>query len=315
MTTLTTTTQPASVSALKQVIIRHPLVAYFGLAFAGTWGVQLPMLLSRDGLGLLPHTVPMLPFMLLFLLSTYAGPALAAFVITATESGRTGVRAFLCRFVRWRVGLRWWLLVLGGYPLLHVLAATVFMGTAPLQAVATKWPLFFTSYLPTLLLIQGTTQWAEEPGWRGFALPRLQARFGPVPGSLLLGLLHGLWHLPVFTYIGGPVPLGPFDLPTFALNTALIALMTIVWTWVYNNTGGSILLAVLLHSSFNASGPLIEKLIPAYPDAAGYLLQIAYVVISLLLIIVTKGRLGYRAHIGSSEPAVSAKGDTSSMSA
>ncbi len=170
MTTLTTTTQPASVSALKQVIIRHPLVAYFGLAFAGTWGVQLPMLLSRDGLGLLPHTVPMLPFMLLFLLSTYAGPALAAFVITATESGRTGVRAFLCRFVRWRVGLRWWLLVLGGYPLLHVLAATVFMGTAPLQAVATKWPLFFTSYLPTLLLIQGTPP-SGRKSRAGAALP------------------------------------------------------------------------------------------------------------------------------------------------
>src|SRR3712207_4392162 len=98
----TTTIQPASPSSLKQLIIRHPLVAYFVLAFAGFWGVQLPMVLSQDGVGLLPYTVPLLPFMLLFLLSTYAGPLLAAFVVTATESGRAGVRDCLRRCVRWR---------------------------------------------------------------------------------------------------------------------------------------------------------------------------------------------------------------------
>jgi membrane protease YdiL (CAAX protease family) len=293
MTVITTPTQPAAAWSLKQRISRHPLVAYFTLAFAGFWIIQLPMLLSQDGLGLLPYTVPMLPFMLLFLLSTYAGPLLAAFVVTATERGRAGVRDFLRRCVRWRVGFRWWFLVLLGYPLLYVLAATVFMGAAPLEAVVAKWSLFFTSYLPTLVVYQGLTQWAEEPGWRGFALPRLEARFGPVPGSLLLGLLHGLWHLPVFTYTGGPVPLGPFDLATFALNTVLIAMMTITWSWVYNNTG-SILLAVLLHSSFNASGSFIGEIIPAYPHEATILVSGAFVVISLLLVIATRGQLSYR---------------------
>jgi membrane protease YdiL (CAAX protease family) len=294
MTAITTTPQPASTSLLKQVIIHHPLLAYFVLAFAGFWGLQLPMLLSRDGLGLLPYTMPMLPAMLLFVLSTYAGPALAAFVVTATESGRAGVRDFLRRYIRWRVGLRWYLVVLLGYPIVYVLAATIFMGVAPLQAVAARWPLIFTSYLPSLLLFQGITQWAEEPGWRGFALPRLQERFGPVPGSLILGLLHGLWHLPVFVYTGGPVPLGPFDPSMFALNTALIASVTISWSWVYNNTGGSILLAVLLHSSFNASGSLIGQLIPAFPYEATLLLNGAFVVIALLLVFVTRGRLSYR---------------------
>ena len=290
-----TTTQPPSASSLKQAIIRHPLVAYFVLAFAGFWGVQLPMLLSRDGLGLLPYTVPMLPAIVLFLLSTYAGPALAAFVVTATESGRAGVRDFLRRFVHSRVGLRWYFVVLLGYPILYVVAATVFMGTAALEAVAARWTLLFTSYLPTLLLIQGSTQWAEEPGRRGFALPRLQERFGPVPGSLILGLLHGLWHLPVFVYTGGPVPLGPFDLSTFAVYTLLLGTMTtITWTWVYNNTGGSILLAVLLHSASNATSPLMAKLIPAYPDEALSVVYVATVAIPLLLIIATRGRLSYR---------------------
>ncbi len=289
-----TTTQPASAASLKQVVIRHPLVAYFVLAFAGFWGLQLPMLLSQAGFGLLPYTVPLVPFALLALLSTWAGPALAAFVVTATESGRSGVRAFLRRYVQWRVGLRWYLLVLLGYLILYILAGTVFIGVAALQAVAARWTLLFTSYLPSLLLFQGSIQWAEEPGWRGFALPRLEERFGPAPGSLILGLLHGLWHLPIFVYTGGPVPLGPFDLATFALNTALIAMMTINWTWVYNNTGGSILVAVLLHSAFNASQSFIVELIPAYPEAGTRLVNVAFVVIALVLVIVTRGRLSYR---------------------
>jgi hypothetical protein len=77
------------------MIYRHLLVAYFALAFAGAWGVQFPLLLSQDGLGLLPYTLPMLPAMLLFLLSVWASLALAAFAVTATESGRAGVRTFL----------------------------------------------------------------------------------------------------------------------------------------------------------------------------------------------------------------------------
>ena len=81
--------------------------------------------------GLLPYTLPMVPAMLLFILSVWTGPALAALVVTATESGREGVRAFLRRYVHRRVGLRWYLVVLLGFPLLYLLAAAVFMGAAP----------------------------------------------------------------------------------------------------------------------------------------------------------------------------------------
>ena len=286
--------EPTCRTGRRSFLARHPLVAYFVLAFAGFWGLQLPLVLSQDGFGLLPYSVPEVPAVLLFVVSVYAGPALAAVVVTAAERGRAGLRAFFRRFIQWRAGLRWYLVVLLGYPLLYLLAAVLVQGAPPLEAVAARWTLLFTAYLPALLLNQGITQWGEEPGWRGFALPRLQALLGPVPGSLLLGLLHALWHLPVYIYRGGPVALGPFDATEFAVFVALIAGTTIIWTWVYNNTGGSILLAVLLHSSFNAAMPLIDQVIPAYPDAAIKALYVAYIAIPLLLVVVTRGRLSYR---------------------
>ncbi len=294
-----TTVHPAGALSLKQVIARHPLVAYFVLAFAGFWGVQLPMLLSRDGFGLLPYTVPMLPAMLLFLLSTYAGPLLAVFVVTATESGHVGVRDFLRRFVRWRVGLRWYFVVLLGYPILYVLAATVFIGVAALEAVAARWTLLFTSYLPTLLFIQGSTQWAEEPGWRGFALPRLQQRYGPIAASLILGLLHGLWHLPAMMSLLGPLPLAQYA--PFML-TAMMT--TVLYTWVYNGTNGSVLMAILFHGAGNAAGGWLVALLrdaglqEPQTGVAGFLSTttwinvIAYGLAALLVIVLTRGRLG-----------------------
>lgn len=295
MSALPATIQPVPASGLKRLLTLHPTVAFFVLAFAGTWGVQLPLLLGQDGSGLLPYAVPFLPFALLFLLSSYAGPTLAALIVTAAASGRAAVRDLLRRYVRWRVGIRWYLLALFGYPLLYLLAATVFLGAAPLEALAAKWTLLFMSYLPNVLLLQGIIHWSEEPGWRGFALPRLQEHFGPVVGSLILGLLHGAWHLPIFVYVGGPIAAGPFDLATFAMNTAGIAVLALSWTWVYNNTRGSILLAVLVHSSYNATPQLMRQLIPAFPHAAELLLQAAYVVFTLLLVMYTRGRLSYQA--------------------
>jgi membrane protease YdiL (CAAX protease family) len=89
---------------------------------------------------------------------------------------------------------------------------------------------------------------AEEPGWRGFALSRLQHRYGPIVASLILRTLYGLWHLPVlFTVYFGPLPLA--NIVPFMITAAFA---TFIYIWVYNHTGGSILLAILLHAASNA---------------------------------------------------------------
>ena len=295
MSELTTTSQPVTSSPLKRLINGHPLVAYFVLAFAGTWLLFLPLVLGKNtnGLGLLPFTIPFPLFVVLFLLSSYAGPTLAAFLVTAVTEGKPGVRHLLRRYVQWRVGIRWYLFVFFGYLVLFLVATSIFLGAAPFSALIQNWPLLFTVYLPAILVFPGIITWGEEPGWRGFALPRLQQRYGPLLGSLILGFLHGVWHLPAYFTI----QLGPFSLLSYATNVLNIMMVTLLWTWVFNNTKGSILLAVLNHAAFNASQALLAVLVPVLP-LGGWIEIAALGVVVVLIIIFTKGRLSYKPNRG-----------------
>ena len=295
MSELTTPSQSVTPSPLKRLITGHPLVAYFVLAFAGTWLLFLPVVLGKNtnGLGLLPYTLPFLLFAALVLPATFAGPTLAAFLVTAVTEGKPGVRYLLRRYVQWRVGIRWYLFVFFGYLLLFLVATSFFLGAAPFTALMQNWSLLFTVYLPAILVFPGIITWGEEPGWRGFALPRLQQRYGPLLGSLILGCLHGVWHLPAFFTI----QLGPFSLLSYATNILNIMIVTLLWTWVFNNTKGSILLAVLNHAAFNASLALLAMLVPVLP-LSGWIVNAGLGVVVVLIVIFTKGRLSYKPNLG-----------------
>jgi membrane protease YdiL (CAAX protease family) len=289
-----TTTSPETASPLKRLIRHHPLIAYFVIAFAGPWLFNLPAMLARNGLGLLPFTVPFLAFVGLFLLGNFAGPTLGAFVVTAITDGKPGIRQLLRRCVQWRVGLGWYLLVIFGYPLLFLLDMSLWLGPAPLSSLLTHWPLIFTSYLPSLLGFGTIIIIGEEPGWRGFALPRLQRQYGPLPGSLILGTLHGIWHLPIF--IIASFGLAPFNPVQYGLNILGLALITIIWTWLFNNANGSILFAILVHDVQDAKDGLLNQLVPVVPSWYAHWVYgwVAIVVSILLILIFTKGRLSYK---------------------
>jgi membrane protease YdiL (CAAX protease family) len=270
------------------------LAAYFVIAFAGAWLVVSPLVLSKSGLGVLPIALPSLPFLVL---GPLAGPTLAAFLVTSATEGRAGVRRLWRRYGLWRVGVGWYVLILFGPLIILTLGAGTFFGLTPLRNLAQQWPLVFTTYLPIILagsILGGPI--GEEPGWRGFALPRMQARYGPLVGSLLLGAIWGSWHLVGF--LGGW--LGPFSVSAFAgLILAGMAFSVIV-TWVYNHSRGSILIAILLHGASNAAVSLGPKLLPAqmpawthqivYSSGIGVL---SYGVCALLLVALTRGRLAY----------------------
>jgi membrane protease YdiL (CAAX protease family) len=132
----------------------------------------------------------------------------------------------------------------------------------------------------------------EEPGWRGFALPRLQGQFGPLLGTVILGVLWALWHLP--GYLGGWMTIS-----ILTLIISSIAFSTIM-TWVYNHTRGSILLMILLHSASNAAlsvgGKVLPTNLPAQMNSfvsSGWIPAITYTILAVVIIIFTRGELSY----------------------
>jgi uncharacterized protein len=253
---------------------RIHLVAFFFLAFTLSWSVWIPAALASRGL--FPLQISPL---LTDLLGTF-GPSLAALIVLSVTSGAKGVGSLLRRLLLWRVGLQWYAFVLL-WPALLSLAASglaVLFGD-PAPDFAHPPVLRFASLppeakgigllvlLPVAFLQQfflGSSM-GEELGWRGYALPRLQARHSALLASIVLGLLWGLWHLPLFLTQGDPrasIPLGWW--------MAGIVLASIVYTWVYNHTQGSLLIALLLHtttaltSSFLASAataPMFEVVV------------------------------------------------------
>ena len=248
--------------AIREWMRRRPLLAFFVVAFAISWGSQIAAiaLAERQGLSLsnednTRHLLALLRLRLapaeaailgLFILP--AGPLLAALLVTWAIDGRRGLAELWGRITRWRVGPRWYLVILA----LPLALAT---GSLALGALAgslgTYAPRLSPAYfLPFLLYLLVFTGLAEEPGWRGFALPRLQRRYSAVKASWILGVLWGVWHIPFIAYYNraaGPVGVAPI---LVALVLTAVG-WTIVNTWIYNSTE-SVLVMILLHGWGNA---------------------------------------------------------------
>jgi uncharacterized protein len=288
MPLLRTTAHPVTSSPLKRLLTDYPLVAFFVIAFAGTWIVFLPLLLASNGLGLLPFSLPVVPFQTV---GAFVGPMLAAFIVTTTTSGKAGLRQLLHRIVQWRVGVGWFLLALLGYPLIYVGCGIITLGMASLPTLLGQWSLLLTVYLPYLALNLISTM-GEEMGWVGYALPTLQQRIVPVLAAVMLGVLWALWHLPAFFVRGG---LGPFSVVGFALFVFLGVGVRITWTWVFNKTMGSVLIIALLHAALNGTTVALPHSLSIIPPAASLLfLGLTVVVFPVLILILSKGCLSYK---------------------
>lgn len=231
---------------------QNPLAAFFALAYGITWlssAVATP--------GLLPIELPAIVRGLGAILWHF-GPALAAILVAGATGGTAALGALLSRLRVWRVRARWYLVVLF-LPLatrLVVVGLDLLLGgTPPLPFSAKGAPegnplLLFVPVFAGVLLQAGL---AEEIGWRGLALPRLQARYKALVSSLILGILWAGWHFH---------PLYWPEMHSVALWYVLGTLpITILFTWVYNSTGGSLLLTVLFHTASNVS----DWIVPVVP--------------------------------------------------
>jgi membrane protease YdiL (CAAX protease family) len=288
---MTTISSVASIpeSGLRAFAKRHPLIAYFILAFALMWVFVIPIMLSQRGLGII--ALPDALIEMLLLVATFSGPLPAALIMTTLIGGREGRRQLIRQMLQWRVGIGWYLLLLIGYPLIFLTGLSFYLGAEPWVALIENWPLLLTFYLPAAAFGIIVPSLGEEPGWRGFALPRLQQRYGPLAGSLILGILHGLWHLPVY-FIPGTILEGPFNFTAFVANTCLIVAMTLIWTWFFNHAGQSVFFAMLVHGVSNAASGLIPQL-PLDAVSDPWFSFKTGAAFALLLILFTRGRLGY----------------------
>ena len=235
----TTTATPSRTATRSRAF---PL-KYFVLAFVFTWALWVPAALEARGL-ISPLPVPA-GFLGVF------GPMAAAIVVTALEGGRAGLRSLLGRVVRWRVAPVWYAVaILGPIVLtLSTMALVVVFGGPPPDLSAIIGALPTVLVLTVYMLVQVGI--GEEIGWRGYALPRLQTGYSALVSSLILGVLWALWHLPLFF---NP-DLHYSNLP-FVLQLAFQIPAAILFTWVFNSTGGSVLIAILMHAVLNASSRL-----------------------------------------------------------
>lgn len=283
--------------ALRSHVRRHPLLAFFVLAYGLSWPAWTPYVLSGNGLGLLPFSFPSLlgtTQLAGVLPGAYLGPVSAAFLVTALAEGRAGLRAWRGRLLRFRVRWTWWVGVALAVPLVIVLTTLLVPGAL---GQARAFPLsLLLAYIPMLALQVVTTAFAEEPGWRDFALPRLQRARGPVLGTVILGLLWGGWHLPLFLSAWGDYPhASPLQPVVFVAGCVPLSL---VMTWVFNRTGQSVPLVMLLHASINTTYTLVwPVMFPAVSAAGlGYTVQlVAASLVTVVLLVATRGRLGLQA--------------------
>jgi membrane protease YdiL (CAAX protease family) len=226
---------------------RQPLISFFALAFGLTWSFLIADALGARGIIPFRLTLSGLGLALTLLMSY--GPTIAALVVAGAAEGKAGIKALLGGVVRWRVSLGWYVLALGGPAALFFIAARLseLLGGAPHAVPAGGWNVLLMGIVGSLVhgIVNG-----EELGWRGYALPRLLQRHSALNASLILGVIWFAFHVPIM-FVPNSIAGGQsFDtaLP-FLIGVLSISILA---TWIYRSTGGSVLLLILFHGAFNA---------------------------------------------------------------
>ncbi len=257
---------------IRLLVTRHPLIAFFVLAYSCTW-------LSVFGVNTIYADTTLTFFLALPFLLLSPGPLYAAIIVTALTSGKAGVKSLLRKFIQWRVGWRWYAVALLLAPAIGLSAVylnVLFGAPNPTAALLSSLPSLLLAF--AIRLVDPTNgPMMEELGWRGYAQPQLQQRHSALTANLILGAVVAGWHLP-FVLSG--------DLPVFALLGTVAA--TLLFGWIFNNTQGSVLLTLIAHA---ADGLIrTSNLGWAEADSTRYLvLLVAVWCVTALLMVVRYG--------------------------
>jgi len=268
-------------SGVKAFVKRNPLISMYVIMFTLAWAVMVPQSLYSQGI--ISKPLPMW----LELLTGWA-PGIAAVIVASIIAGRSGVGELLGRFRVWRVGVQWYLvaffllaaLILGGIGL-----QVTFGGTLPVipaaGASAVNIALSFV-----ILIVAGVLINTEEIAWRGFALPRLQEKYGVLVACLLLAIPEVALHLPLFFVKENPF----YQTVGLVAFSAFSVAMVFIYTFVFNMSKGSLLIVTCLHASQNAWANLLSD-----NTARPFQFTVALAwMLAIALIFLTKGQLGYK---------------------
>ena len=260
---------------INTFIKRHPVLIYYSLTFTISWGGIL-IVVGPDGI---PGTGKQIDTLIFFVLSAFfAGPSLAGLVLTGLVDGRAGFRGLLLRMTKWRVGGHWYAVAVLSAPLL-------------LMLILLPLSLLFPEFIPGILTRSDKATWLlisiisgligggflEELGWTGFALPKLRLRYTAFHTGLIMGLLWGAWHLLITLWMSGTSS-GVFSLaiflPGMLFHIVSLTAYRVLMVWVYDRTG-SLLVAMLMHTSLSASRGILNPVGLSLSSALAYDLIVA----------------------------------------
>ncbi|UCC64245.1 MAG: CPBP family intramembrane metalloprotease [Anaerolineae bacterium] len=254
----------------------HSVWTFYLLAFGWSWLFWVPLALAEQGIVSLPENLP--GFLAGGNLAAW-GPLLASLLLTYLKAGWAGIRDLLRQGIRVRFGAFWYAVVLllfpvviGGAQLLAQLAGAD-MPRSPAFAEPVSIPISFVA----IFFMGGPLQ--EEFGWRGYATERLQKKWNALVASIVVGILWAAWHLPLFFI---PRQEAYYNRPVWGIFLADV-LVTVLLTWVYNNTNKSIFAAMLLHTTFNWSNFLFTGL---YTDLGGQIFFGLMIVVVVVVVVI-----------------------------
>jgi len=248
---------------------------YLLLTYGLTWLFWIPVALTRQD-------YQESPLLLVAMFLGAFGPGIAGIVLTYREQGKEGGRDFWHRvFDLRRISLKWYAVILLFYPALHLIAIAInhWLGGNPPQFAfikeATSMPVGILIVMILYLLQAGL----EELGWRGYMLDRLQANWKPLTASLVLGLVHAFWHLPLFWIVGTNQSryLSGID---FTLFVAFVLAGSLYATWCYNDNHRSTLAVILFHTTANLALDIF-----LLPGTGEYIFKVVYVLSAVVIAI------------------------------
>jgi membrane protease YdiL (CAAX protease family) len=249
---------------------------YLLLAYGLTWIFWIPVALTRQDY----QTSPIL--LATVFLGAF-GPGIAGIILTYREQGRQGGRDFWHRVFDFRrISLKWYALILLLFPTLHLISIAInaWLGGDPPQFVFLKEAIAMPAGILTVTIFYLLQSTLEELGWRGYMLDRLQAIWRPTTASLVLGVFHAFWHLPLF-WVVGTNQSRYLSISAFVLFVAFVTSGSFYNTWCYNDNRRSILAVILFHTVANLA---LDTFL--LPGAGEYIFKIVTAVGAVLIAVV-----------------------------